>query len=80
MSYRRQIPKLNEDNFKAWQGLMRLHLENIGDTRIRNLYEKYKNPTRTMTIEEIVEKKSHNIMMIDITSALSYAKFDEIKE
>ena len=26
MSYKREIPRLNRDNFLAWQGLMRLHL------------------------------------------------------
>ena len=30
-------------------------------------------------MEEIVENKNHNIMMIDIPSTLNYAKFDEVK-
>ena len=29
---------------------------------------------------EIVEKKNHNIMMIDIASTLSYVEFDEVKD
>ena len=33
-----------------------------------------------MTIEEIIEKKNHNIMMIDISSTLIYDKFDEVKD
>ena len=33
-----------------------------------------------MNIEKIVEKKSHNIMMIVIASTFSYAKFDEVKD
>ena len=41
--------------------------------------KKYKNPTGTLLVEDIVEKKNHNIMMIDIASALSYTKFDEVK-
>ena len=39
-----------------------------------------KTPTGTLSIEDIAEKKNHNIMMIDIASALSYAEFDEIKD
>ena len=38
------------------------------------------NPTRILSIEDIVEKKKHNIMMIDIASALNYVEFDEIKD
>ena len=31
-------------------------------------------------MEEITEKKNHNIMMIDIASTLNYVKFDEEKD
>ena len=41
MSYKREIPKLNRDNFSAWQGLMRLHLATVGDTGLKYLDEKY---------------------------------------
>ena len=50
----------------------------IGDTRLNNIDSKYKAHTRTMIVEEIAEKKSHNIMKIDIASSLNYAKFDEV--
>ena len=33
-----------------------------------------------MNVEEIAEKKNHNIMMIDIASTLNYAKFYEVKD
>ena len=33
-----------------------------------------------MTMEEIIENKNHNIMMIDIASTLNYVKFDEVKD
>ena len=59
---------------------MRLHLETIGESRIKYLDVKYKDTTRTRTIEEIKEKKDHNITMIDIASSLNYAKIDEIKD
>ena len=79
MSYRREILKLNRDNFAAWKGLMRLHLETINSLGCKYLDTKYKTPARTLTIEEIAKKKNHNIMMTDIASALNYANFDEVK-
>ena len=80
MYYKRELPKLNKDNFVAWQGLMRLHLATISDSGCKYLDTKYKTPTRTLSVEDIVEKKNHNIMMIDIASALNYVEFDEVKD
>ena len=80
MSYKREIPRLNKDNFLAWQGLMRLHLASISDTGLKYLDVEYVEPTGTLSVNDIVEKKTHNNMMIDIASALSYEEFDEIKD
>ena len=80
MSYKREISRLNRDKFSAWQGLMRLHLASIGDTRLKYLDAEYVEPTGTLSINDISEKKTHNNMMIDIASALSYEEFDEIKD
>ena len=80
MSYRRGILKLNRDNFAAWQGFMRLHLATISYSSCKYLDEEYKTPTRTLSVEDIAKKKNHIIMMIDITSTLSYAEFDEVKD
>ena len=33
-----------------------------------------------ISVEDIAKKKNHNITMIDIIFALSYAKFDEVKD
>ena len=79
MSYRREIPKLNRDNFAAQQGLMKLHLVTISDPGCKYLNTKYKNPIGTLSVEDIVEKKNHNIMIIDIAFALNYLEFDEVK-
>ena len=76
MSYKREISRLNRDNFSAWQGLMRLHLASIGDTGLKYLDKKYVEPAGTLSVNDIAEKKTHNIMMIDIASALSYEEFD----
>ena len=80
MSYKREIPRLNRDNFLAWQGLMRLHLASIGDTWLKYLDEKYSEPSGILFVNDIVEKKTHNIMMIDIASTLSCEKFDDIED
>ena len=80
MPYKREIPRLNRDNFSAWQGLMRLHLASIGDTGLKYLDAEYVEPTGTLSANDIAEKKTHNNMMIDIASALSYEEFDEIKD
>ena len=58
---------------------MRLHLTSIGDIGLKYLDEKYVDPTGTLSINDIAEKKTHNTMMIDIASTLSYEEFDEIK-
>lgn len=58
---------------------MRLHLAIVSDPSCKYLDEEYKTPTRTLSVEDIFEKKNHNIMMIDIAATLNYAKFDEVK-
>ena len=80
MSYKREIPRLNINNFSAWQGLMRLHLASIGDSGLTHLDAKYVTPSGTLTIGDIAEKKTHKTMMIDIASALSYDEFDDVKD
>ena len=59
---------------------MRLHLASIGDTRLKYLETKYVEPSGTLAINDIAEKKTHNNMMIHIASALSYEEFDKIKD
>ena len=59
---------------------MRLHLASIGDIGLKYLDAKYEAPTDTLFVNDIAEKKTHNTMMIDIASALSYEEFDEIKD
>ena len=80
MSYRREIPKLNWDNFATWQGLMRLNLETISDSCYKYLDIEYKTPTGTLLVEDISQKKNHNVMMIDIAPTLNYVEIDEVKD
>ena len=58
---------------------MKLHLATIGDSSLEYMVIFYKAPTGTLTMEHIAEKKNHNIMMIDIASALNYVEFDKVK-
>ena len=80
MSYKSDISRLNRDNFSTWQGLMKLHLASIGDTGLKYLDAEYVEPTGTLSVNDIAEKKTHNNMMIDIASTLSYEEFDDIKD
>ena len=59
---------------------MKLYLTTISGLGCKYLDEEYKTPTGTLSIADIAKKKNHNIMMIDIASALSYAEFDEVKD
>ena len=59
---------------------MRLHLASIGDSGLNHLDAEYVTPSGTLTAEDIAQKKTHNTMMIDIASALSYEEFDDIKD
>ena len=79
MSYKREIPKLNRDNFSAWQELMRLHLATISDLGCKYLDEEYQTPTSTLLVGDIVERKNHNIMMIDIASARAMTNLMKLK-
>ena len=61
-------------------GTMRLHLETIGDSSLKYLDSEYKAPTGTLSVEDIIDMKNHNIMMIDIAYSLNYVEFDEVKD
>ena len=79
MSYRREIPKLNRDNFKTWKELMKLHLISLSCTSCHYLENVYKSPIELILDEQMIEHKNHNIMMVDIASTLNYVESDEIK-
>ena len=80
MSYKSEIPKLNKDHFVAWKELMRLHLYTIGDIDLHFLDNQYVAPPRPMSLDQMVDMKNHNIMMIDIASSLSNFEFIEFKD
>ena len=76
---KREVSKLNKDNFIAWKGLMKLNLGSISDYSQNSIVTEHVDPTGTLTAEELKNKADHNQTMLEIVSALNYAKFDDIK-
>ena len=76
---KREVPKLNRDNFAAWKSLMKLHLGSIGDHAQTTIIVEHVDPVGVPTVEDMKKYKEHNQEMLEIASALRYAKFDDIK-
>ena len=49
--YKKEVPKLNRENFPAWQMLMKLHIIGIGDTAWTSVETSYTTPTKTLSVE-----------------------------
>ena len=75
---RREVPKLNRDNFFSWQSFMKLHLGGIGDYAQDCITIEHVEPVAP-TINDLRMRKEHNQAMLEIASPLSYAEFDDIK-
>ena len=76
---KREVPKLNRDKFTAWKSLMKLHLGGIGDNVQSYTTVEHIDPIGTPTIEDMRKKKEYNQAMLEISSTLSYAEFDDIE-
>ena len=76
---KREVTKLNKDNFVAWKSLMKLKLGSIGDHAQISIDIEHVDPTGAPTTEDLKKKQEHNQAMLEIASTLSYAKFDDIK-
>ena len=76
---KREVPKLNRDNFVAWQSLMKLHLGSISDYAQTSILVDQVTPARPLTAEDLRKMKEHNQAMLEIASALSYVEYDDIK-
>ena len=57
---KREAPKLNKNNFAAWQSLMKLHLGSIGDHAQILIIVEHVDPAGVPTIEDMKKKKEHN--------------------
>ena len=75
---RREVPKLNKDNFSTWKSIMKLHLGGIGDYAQECITTKHVE-SATPTTDDLRKRKEHNQAMLEIASALSYAEFHDIK-
>ena len=58
---------------------MKLHIPGIRDNIAHYLNNEYTPPIAPMTMKQMIKKRNHNIMMIEITSTLNNVKFDDIK-
>ena len=76
---KREVPKLNRDNFTAWKFLMKLHLGSIGDCAKTSFGVDHVDLARPLFVDDLNKRKEHNQATLEIASALSYAKFDDIK-
>ncbi|OYD06038.1 hypothetical protein [Paludifilum halophilum] len=76
---KREVSKLNKDNFFEWKSLMKLHLGSIGYYAQNSIVTKHVDPTSTLIAEDMKNKHEHNQTMLEIASALNYAEFDDIK-
>ena len=76
---KREVSKLNKDNFVAWKSLMKLHLGSIGDYAQTSITVDHVDPTGPLTADDLSKKKEHNQEMLEIASTLNYVEYDNIK-
>ena len=76
---KREVSKLNRDNFVAWKSLMKLYLGSTGDYAKTSIIVEHVDPIGPLSADDLNKRKEHNQTMLEISSALSYDKFDDIK-
>ena len=57
---KREVPKLNRDNFPTWKSLMKLHLGGLGDHAKTTITVEHVNPIGVLTTQDMKKKKEHN--------------------
>ena len=57
---KREVPKLDRDNFPAWKCLMKLHLGGIEDHAQSTITTKHVDPIGALTTKDVKMKKEHN--------------------
>ena len=57
---KREVFKINRENFPAWKILMNLHLGGLGDHAQSTIIIKHVNPIGDLTIEDLKKKKGNN--------------------
>ena len=76
---KREVPKLNKDNFVAWKSLMKLHLGSISDYAQTSILVDHVTPVGPLTAEDLSRRNDQNQAMLEIALALSYVEYDDIK-
>ena len=76
---KREVPKLNRDNFLAWKSMMKLHLRGLRDHAQSPITSEHVNPIGALTTDDLKKKKENNYAMLEISFALSYVEFNDIK-
>ena len=76
--YKKEVPKLNRENFPTWQSMMKLHITSIGDTTWTSVETGYTSPTRTLSVEQLRERKEHNQAILEIASIRTYSEYKDI--
>ena len=61
--YKKEVPKLNKENFPAWKSLMKLHLAGIGDSAKYYIEHDHATPIGPLTTKEMRAKQEHNQAM-----------------
>ena len=76
---KREVPKLNRDNFLAWKSIIKLNLGGIGNHAQSSILVEHGDLVGAPTTKDMKKKKEHNQAMLEIASTLNYAKFDDTK-
>lgn len=81
MKNKRDVPKLNKENFPTCKILMKLHISSISNAGMNFLRNEYVEVTNTPLIaKEQRHKLDHNQAMLQIASEISCAEFDDLKD
>ena len=54
---KREVPKLNRNNFPAWKNLMKLHLGGLGNHVQYTTIIEHANPIGDLTTKDLKKKK-----------------------
>lgn len=76
---KRDVPKINRDNFPALNFLTKLYLGRLGDHEQYTITIEHVDFFGIPTTQDMKKKKKHNQVMLEIVSNLRYAKFDDAK-
>lgn len=61
MMYKKEVPKLNNENFPTWKILMRLHIDGISNVALEFMYNSYVTITTIpLTAQQLKEKQEYN--------------------